>query len=426
MVFTISDTGNFIQQALQYACKASDHVFFLGNNGANYRHGTFPKILTFGAHSILKPVEGLTTFEVLKTFHKKALLPIFGFFTYDLKNEIEPLVSNHPDFVGFPDSCFIEPEVLIRFDNNEIEITSHKGNELQLFNAIMLHSWQPIAYVPPTKIHCRFTREEYIQQVKLIQQHILRGDIYELNFCTEFYIPNILIDPVDVFLKLHAISPNPFAAFVKHNGQYALCASPERFLKKSVDDLISQPIKGTIKRGATQTEDDILKASLSNSEKERAENVMIVDLVRNDLSHTAKDGSVTVDELFGIYTFEQVHQMISTVKAKQSKSFHFTDTLQNCFPMGSMTGAPKISAMKLIEHYERTKRGLFSGAIGYITPSEDFDFNVVIRSILYNAGTGYLSFQAGSAITSDADPVHEWEECAIKTRAIREVLYKVQ
>lgn len=211
----------------------------------------------------------------------------------------------------------------------------------------------------------------------------------------------------------------PFSAFVKQGNTYLLCASPERFLKKEGRQLVSQPIKGTVKRGTTPEEDELLKASLFHSEKERAENVMIVDLVRNDLSHTAADGTVAVEELFGIYSFQQVHQMVSTVTASLGEGFSATDALRTTFPMGSMTGAPKISAMQLIEKYERTKRGLFSGAVGYMSPGGDFDFNVIIRSILYDAQQKYLSFQAGSAITSGADPEKEWEECAIKTRAIR-------
>ena len=161
-----------------------------------------------------------------------------------------------------------------------------------------------------------------------------------------------------------------------------------------------------------------------NSAKDRSENVMVVDLVRNDLSKVCKEGTVRVDELYGIYSFPQVHQMISTVSGELKEEVCFTDILKATFPMGSMTGAPKNKVMHLIEKYEQTKRGIFSGAVGYISPNGDFDFNVVIRSIMYNADTSYLSFQTGSAITFYSDPEKEWEECLLKAEAIKVVLEK--
>jgi para-aminobenzoate synthetase component 1 len=204
--------------------------------------------------------------------------------------------------------------------------------------------------------------------------------------------------------------------------QFLLSASPERFIKKVGKKIISQPIKGTARRGANEEEDKQIKHHLFNDPKERAENIMIVDLVRNDLSRTADKGSVIVEELCGIYTFPQVHQMISTVVSELREDVHFIEAIRQCFPMGSMTGAPKVRAMKLIEKYESTKRGLFSGAVGYITPEGDFDFNVVIRSILYNARNHYLSFMVGGAITMQAEAEKEYEECMLKAKAIMRVL----
>jgi para-aminobenzoate synthetase component 1 len=148
---------------------------------------------------------------------------------------------------------------------------------------------------------------------------------------------------------------------------------------------------------------------------------MVVDLVRNDLSKVCEEGTVQVDELFGIYSFPQVHQMISTISGKLKNNISFSEIIRATFPMGSMTGAPKRRVMQLIEQYETTKRGIFSGAVGYISPDGDFDFNVVIRSIMYNKSSGYLSFQTGSAITFYSDPQAEWEECLLKAEAMKKV-----
>jgi para-aminobenzoate synthetase component 1 len=271
-------------------------------------------------------------------------------------------------------------------------------------------------------IQSKIKKTEYINSVNRLKQHIHKGDIYEVNFCQEFYAKNAFINTVEIFEKLNQISEAPFSAYCKFDTHYALCASPERFLQKRANKLISQPIKGTIKRSTNKTEDEQLKHELQNSNKERSENVMIVDLVRNDFSRIAKTGSVKVEELFGIYSFKQLHQMISTLSCELKENIHFTDIIKSTFPMGSMTGAPKVSAMKLIEEYESTKRGLYSGAIGYINPEGNFDFNVVIRSILYNSENNYLSFMVGSAITDKAIAEEEYEECLLKAKAMFEVL----
>jgi para-aminobenzoate synthetase component 1 len=247
--------------------------------------------------------------------------------------------------------------------------------------------------------------------------------LYEVNFCQEFFCEHLQIDPVSLFEKLKRLSPAPFACFLRHNEKFLLCSSPERFLKKEKNKLIAQPIKGTIRRSESERDHDSqLKEQLRNDPKERAENVMIVDLMRNDLAKSSVPGTVKVEELFGIYTYPQVHQMISTVTSELRSDVHFVDAIRNAFPMGSMTGAPKIKAMQLIDHYEKTKRGLFSGSIGYITPDGDFDFNVVIRSMLYNRGNKYLSFQTGGAITYDSAAEKEYEESLLKAKAMMQIL----
>ena len=230
------------------------------------------------------------------------------------------------------------------------------------------------------------------------------------------------LKPYFCLSKLIYVSKPPFAAYYRCQDKHLMCASPERFLKKDTKTLISQPIKGTRKRSAQLEEDNRLKNELLNCPKEQSENVMIVDLVRNDLSKTASPTSVKVQELFGIYSFPQVHQMISTVVSELEENTPWTEAIRHAFPMGSMTGAPKISAMQLIEKTEVFKRGLYSGAVGFVTPDSNFDFNVVIRSILYNSTNQYASLPVGSAITANANPQDEYDECYLKAKAMMEVL----
>jgi para-aminobenzoate synthetase component 1 len=227
---------------------------------------------------------------------------------------------------------------------------------------------------------------------------------------------------LEKFQKLNEISKSPLAVYFKNNSHFLLSASPERYLKKEGETLISQPIKGTSKRYSDPIEDEKSKNQLALDPKERSENIMVSDLVRNDLSRTAQKGSVKVTELCGIYSFEQVHQMITTITSKIDSQYSAVEVIRTSFPMGSMTGTPKVSVMKIIEELEETKRGLYSGAVGYFTPNGDFDFNVVIRSILYNQENKYISFSVGSAITSLSVPENEYEECLLKAKAMREVL----
>jgi para-aminobenzoate synthetase component 1 len=288
-----------------------------------------------------------------------------------------------------------------------------------------IYTWRMASPAPhhAFTISGRFSREDYLHTIYDLKRHIARGDCYEINFCQEFYAIDAHIDPCHIFTSLSKESPNPFACFYKLDNRYLLCASPERFLKKSGNKLLSQPIKGTISRNiADEKADSLNRQLLFNNPKERAENIMIVDLVRNDLAKICGEGTVQVDELMGVYGFPQVYQMISTVSGIVADDVAPAEIFKATFPMGSMTGAPKKSVMELIEKYERTKRGLFSGSVGYISPERDMDFNVVIRSILYNADSQYLSFQAGSAITYKSDPESEYKECLLKAAAIKKVL----
>ncbi len=348
----------------------------------------------------------------------------FGFFSYDLKNRIEQLNSNNLDFLYWPDLYFFQPEHIILVKNTQIIILSHlssKNKPENIFEALK-HN----ARVPPRNksqsynLEPRLTKQEYISKIYKIKEHILRGDIYEINFCQEFFT-HAGFDPFSGYTKLNQVSPAPYSCFFRLNNKYLLSASPERFLKKVGGRIISQPIKGTARRGANDNEDKRLKLLLHQNKKERAENIMIVDLVRNDLSKIAHKGSVSVDELCGIYSFKQVNHLISTISASTNEN-SIEQIVRATFPMGSMTGAPKIKAMRLSEKYETTKRGLYSGAVGYITPEKDFDFNVVIRSLQYNKENNYLSYMVGGAITHLSEAEKEYEECLIKALAIEEML----
>jgi len=271
-------------------------------------------------------------------------------------------------------------------------------------------------------IFSRLSKNAYFDKVDKVMEHIHRGDIYEVNFCQEFYAEHCDIDTLHVYKKLNMISQAPFACYLKLKDKYLLCASPERFVKKEGEKIIVQPIKGTARRLSDKNKDRKLADSLALDPKERAENIMIVDLLRNDLSKNAVKGSVIVEELCKVYSFKQVHQLISTVVCHVNPDDHPVDIIKNLFPMGSMTGAPKISAMKIIDEEEETKRGLYSGAVGYFSPDSNFDFNVVIRSILYNQPKKYASFSVGSAITSQSIIKKEYEECLLKAKALMQAL----
>jgi para-aminobenzoate synthetase component 1 len=346
---------------------------------------------------------------------------IFGFLSYDLKNDIEDLTSQKPDKLDFPDLYFWVPEVVVDLKKENFEfLQGTKSMEsFDFLNRILEEETDRNFHKLDVDFVSRISKETYIEQVKKLKDHIQRGDIYEVNFCQEFYAENVELNfELDTYFRLNELTKAPFSSYLHFGDHVVFCGSPERFLKRTGSKLTSQPIKGTAPRGVNPEEDEQLKKTLFNDPKERSENVMIVDLVRNDLSKIAQRNSVHVDELFGVYTFETVHQMISTISCKIDPELPFIDVIRATFPMGSMTGAPKFSAMELIEEHEDFKRGLYSGSIGYISPNGDFDFNVVIRSLLYNRSAKYLSCSVGSAITINSDPEKEYEECRIKVQRI--------
>ena len=423
----ISNPEVFKQQLLLWS-QQHDSVVWLDSNNYSHNQLQYDAILAVDEFTSIQ-TDYEHAFDKLKEYQGITNDWIFGYLTYDLKNDVEDLNSANFDGLGFPDLYFFQPQkvFLLKGDTLEVQylrlVDDEINNDLKAIDDLEDCHLERSRKVSdnPIKIHLRIHKDEYFDKVDTMLNHIHRGDIYEANFCQEFYA-NHTINALDTYNKLNTISKPPFATFLKLNDKYLMSATPERYIKKEGNTITSQPIKGTAKRSSNSEEDKLLIQQLENDPKERSENVMIVDLVRNDLSKTAIKGSVEVKELCKVYSFDQVHQMISTVESKVESNISPVDIIRTTFPMGSMTGAPKISAMKIIEQLEETKRGLYSGAVGYFSPEGDFDFNVVIRSILYNASKQYVSYSVGGAITAKSDPLKEYEECLIKAKAMREVL----
>jgi para-aminobenzoate synthetase component 1 len=405
---------DWIKKALHWADDHFDYLAYHQHNDIVYPHGGFKHILAIGAAQITSSTQ--YRFHDLEGQWKQNWL--FGYLGYDLKNEIAGLSSQHQDPLEFPDFLFFEPIHLISIEDDQGILL--KGDE-SIIQEIEKYSFQELSssFSPPIPT---FSKDEYLQTVDQLIDHIIEGDFYEINFCQGFFGQFEAVYPSSLYLKLNELSPKPFSCFQKLNEHVILCASPERFLKKQGQKLISQPIKGTRPRGRSTAEDEQLKKELRTDEKELAENMMIVDLVRNDLARSANAGSVKVEEMFGIYSFEQVHQMISTISATLKAEVSGIQAIEHAFPMGSMTGAPKRKVMELTDHYEKSKRGAFSGAAGYFQPDGDFDFNVLIRSLFLNLQKRQYGFQVGSAITYDAKAENEYEECFVKAKALLELI----
>ncbi|WP_299122514.1 anthranilate synthase component I family protein [uncultured Winogradskyella sp.] len=402
-----------------------DDVVWLDSNSHKSKYNCYDAVLAVDAFTALK-TDYFDAFESLSEYQKSTKDWIFGYLTYDLKNTTEQLTSENFDGLDFPELYFFQPKKLFLLKDNKVELQYLKmvDDEIEddLLEIEKCKSPKVQKSKSPIKIKLRIHKDEYFNKVSTMLAHIQRGDIYEANFCQEFYAEDSMINPLETFNKLNDISQPPFATFLKVEDKFLLSATPERYIKKEGKKVISQPIKGTARRSENNEEDLKLAKDLSSDQKERSENIMIVDLVRNDLSHTATKGSVKVEELCKVYSFLQVHQMISTISSHVSDDINPVEIITTTFPMGSMTGAPKISAMKIIEDLEETKRGLYSGSVGYFAPNGDFDFNVIIRSILYNKSKKYISYSVGSAITSKSNPLKEYEECLVKAKAMREVL----
>jgi len=401
-----------------------NHEFFVFFHSNQFLDGysQFEATAAIGNRREIKLKETNHSFEALNKFRTEVKDTVYGYLAYDLKNELFSSSSQNYDGLNFDDLRFFQAEKIIKISASEIcfhySSKEEASNDFQKILSTIIPKYKAL----DIQIHARMNKSKYLQQVNQLKSHIKRGDLYEANFCQEFYTEVADLPLAQTYQKLNEISMAPFSVFMKMDSQVLISASPERFVQKKEQKVISQPIKGTSKRSKDAQEDKILIQNLENNEKERAENIMIVDLVRNDLSRIAEKGSVKVKELCKIYSFKQVHQMISTVEAISKQNVSSERIIQDLFPMGSMTGAPKKSALEIIEKLEISKRGLYSGAVGYITESGDFDFNVVIRSILYNSQSNYLSYSVGSAITDGAVAEQEYEECLVKAKAMKDVL----
>lgn len=410
----------FESKALAWA-QQFEQVCFLHSNQHQDSYSTIDSLLAVDASAVFESETTTDTFTRLENFrtkhHDKWML---GFFGYDLKNELEDLYTSFPNNLGFRDCFFFIPKVIIKICKHQVEIEADDPELVfaQIEKAV-IPDFQQTNHLLLKK---RFSKEEYFQAFNKLKEHIFRGDIYEVNLCQEFYAEHANINPLVTFKKLSQISPTPFSTFFKINDKYILSASPERFLAKRGYKLISQPIKGTAPRGATAAEDLKIKETLRNNPKEIAENVMIVDLVRNDMTRSAMPGTVAAERKLEVHSFKQVHQLISTITCTKNKYISDIEAIKHVFPPGSMTGAPKISAMRLCDRYENSRRGVYSGTVGYFAPNGDFDFNVIIRTILYNNSSKYLSFHTGGAITVDAEPEKEYSECLLKASAILDAL----
>ena len=418
------DNPKLFKKQLLYWSQQYREIIYLDSNDYPQVYSSYDCVVAVDAFTSVK-TDFHNAFEDLKQYQQISKDWLFGYLSYDLKNNTESLSSTNFDGLHFPDLFFFQPKKLFLLKGNQLEIKylNFCDDEVEM-------DFREITTTPDIEenleekliVQQRISKKEYINKVSNAIEHIQRGDIYELNFCMEFFAEHATINPIEKFSLLNEISQPPFATFFKNDKHFLLSATPERYLRKDGDRIISQPIKGTAKRFTDSVKDLDSRNNLASDPKERSENIMITDLVRNDLSKTAQKGSVEVTELCGIYSFLQVHQMITTIISKTENQYAAVDVIKTTFPMGSMTGAPKIAAMKIIEELEETKRGLYSGAVGYFKPDGDFDFNVVIRSILYNQERKYVSFSVGSAITSLSIPEKEYEECLLKARAMRKVL----
>lgn len=412
--YAVADVQVLKQKMLSWACRFNIFLF-LDSQQYHFAPHRYECLLAAGcSQAITNDLDQLHAFVTQKRW-------CFGHLSYDLKNAVHGFKTAKPNEINFPPAHFFIPQIVVAVEGSTVRIEAPEPEDI--WNEI--NAQQITKEQSATNVHLqpKLSRETYIQIIKQLQQHILRGDCYEINFCQEFFAEKATLQPVHVFQKLSEISPAPFAALYKLNDQYLISVSPERYITKIGGKLITQPMKGTAGRNLHDAAaDEALKKKLYTSPKERSENVMIVDLMRNDLSQVCKKASVRVDELFGMYTFPQVHQMVSTISGEIAPDISFTQLLKALFPMGSMTGAPKRRVMELIDAYEPSARGLFSGSVGYFSPDGDFDFNVIIRSILYNAASGHVSCPVGSGITFYSDAESEWEECLVKVAAIRKVL----
>ena len=407
--YSLKNKDLFVKKIVNFSSDQS-HFTLLNSNDS---FDDYELIIAYGAESFLQSSKN--SLKKIDKYIDKVNDWIFGYLSYDLKNEIENLTDLNKDVFNLPNLYFYQPKVIWLIKEEKAEIYSLDEKNLnEDWDHINSIDYKDCIEKSSVDLITRTSKEEYVRKIKNIKQRILQGDCYEMNYCFDMYSKNKTINPYKTYIKLNDYTRSPMSTFFKLNQLYLLSSSPERFIKRVNKKIISQPIKGTAKRGLDSKEDEKIKYTLLSSPKELSENHMIVDLVRNDLSRVAEKGSVKVKNLNKLNTFKRVHQLISTIEAEIDVKTKFSKIITGMFPMGSMTGAPKIESMNIIDEYESTKRGLYSGSIGYIKPNKDFDFNVVIRSIIYDELMKEINVSVGSAITFKSDPESEFEECLLK------------
>lgn len=407
--YRLKNKDLFVKKIVNFSSDQSH--FTLLNSNDNF--DDYELIIAYGAESFLQSSKN--SLKKIDKYIDKVNDWIFGYLSYDLKNEIENLTDLNKDVFNLPNLYFYQPKVIWLIKDEKAEIYSlNEKNLNEDWDHINSIDYKDCTEKSSVDLITRTSKQEYIRKIKNIKKRILQGDCYEMNYCFDMYSKNKTINPYKTYIKLNDYTRSPMSTFFKLNQLYLLSSSPERFIKRINRKIISQPIKGTAKRGLDSKEDEKIKNTLLSSPKELSENHMIVDLVRNDLSRVAEKGSVKVKNLNKLNTFKRVHQLISTIEAEIAVNTKFSKIISGMFPMGSMTGAPKIESMNIIDEYESTKRGLYSGSIGYIKPNKDFDFNVVIRSIIYDKLLKEINVSVGSAITFKSDPESEFEECLLK------------
>jgi len=411
--FTLSKKSFRLEELLQLAA-SFNNCQLLDSNGYKDKYSQFNWLLGWGAQAEIQSSQ--QSFAKLRNFKEEHKDWLLGHLAYPLKDETENLNSRKSDFLNWPHLAFFVPETIIIAKDDSLICQSYKYHNAAQLQADLSQTITPSHSRHP-KFEASLSKDKYLEHISALKDELQAGNIYEINFCQAWYAQEE-INPLHLFLELNRKHQAPFSSFYRLEDRYLLCFSPERYLQKQGRKLISQPIKGTAPRAQSEKEDTERKLGLLASEKERAENVMIVDLVRNDLSRTAAKASVKVEELFGLYSFNAVHQMISTISSQLAAQYDLIDALETSFPMGSMTGAPKISAMQLIDRHENFNRGLYSGSVGYISPEGNADFNVIIRSILYSYQLKRAEVKVGGAITIHCNAEEEYEECLLKAEKV--------
>lgn len=416
---------DFRSKLSAYAAGFEEFALLDSCGNSVYGENSFDYLLAAGAHAVCAPGSEARVFAEWEAFVEAHGDWIFGFLGYELNVGTESISPPAQKLFPSPPLRFFVPAILVLVQGTAVTISVHPDaicdSPDHVYHAILSAPLHPFSDTC-IRLQPMINKSAYIANVERIRKHIIDGDIYELNYCQPFVAHNAELEPISVFNRLCEVSKAPFSALHRFGSQYLICGSPERFFRYDGRRIQSMPIKGTRRRDADSTVDEQLRSELEQSVKDKAEHIMIVDLVRNDLTPYAVSGTIQVDALYGIHAFPQVYQMVSTISAELRQGVPVCRAIRQAFPMGSMTGAPKVRAMEIIAEVEPFQRGMYSGAFGYFTPEGHCDFNVVIRSLLYNADTRLLAAYAGGAIVYDSVAEKELDECYVKLSGIQQVL----